>query len=275
MRTLLIASMHRKEDALYPVLKDIEAFRLLIPDEFNTDVFGTFSGEVERIVNPLEAARLKCKAALERYPANVVIASEGSFGPHPDAPFITADEEWLVWMDIDKNIEVTARLVDTNTNFNAKTVSRLKELKSFASSVGFPSHALILKDKEKNSIFVKKGITNPSELEQVFEKMMKSSDSVYAETDMRALYNPSRMKVIEKAAQQLRQKLLSLCPQCQTPGFWIKEALSGLPCELCGMPTRSVKSLVYGCQKCDFTMEKGHPDGKLTENAMYCDFCNP
>ena len=97
----------------------------------------------------------------------------------------------------------------------------------------------------------------------------------YVETDMRAMNNPLRMKVIEKATVQLIEKVKSFCPECQTLGFGIKKVIAGLRCELCNMPTKSTLVHVYKCKKCYFTLEKKYPNNKTYEDPTCCDFCNP
>ena len=92
---------------------------------------------------------------------------------------------------------------------------------------------------------------------------------------MRAIYNPTRMKTIKKATENLISKLNSLCPDCNSPGFWITEALKGLPCSNCGLPTKSIKTHKYECKQCFLHLNKDYPDNKYTEEPMYCDFCNP
>ncbi len=92
---------------------------------------------------------------------------------------------------------------------------------------------------------------------------------------MRTMFNPSRMAVIKAATQKLVDKIKSLCPKCKTPGFGVTDTKTGLPCDLCGMPTASIKRLVYQCKKCTYVIEKTPPDGRLTEDPTYCDFCNP
>ena len=92
---------------------------------------------------------------------------------------------------------------------------------------------------------------------------------------MRAMYNPTRMKVIEKATKKLVDKINSCCPQCQTPGFGITDAKKGLRCMQCNFSTRSTLSYIYTCQKCSYTYEEMYPNKKTTEDPMYCDVCNP
>ena len=92
---------------------------------------------------------------------------------------------------------------------------------------------------------------------------------------MRGLYNPTRMKVIEKAAIQLISKIKSVCPECDSPGFGVVRAISGLLCRWCKFETKSTYSHIYQCQKCNYEIEKKFPNGKETEDPMYCDYCNP
>lgn len=89
------------------------------------------------------------------------------------------------------------------------------------------------------------------------------------------MYNPTRMEVIRKLTLKLVDKINSICPNCSTPGFGITEVKEGLPCSYCKFPTRSIKSHIYSCEKCDFTEEKQFPNGKKFEDPMYCDICNP
>lgn len=79
---------------------------------------------------------------------------------------------------------------------------------------------------------------------------------------MRAMFNPSRLKVIEKTTKKLVEKIKSLCPNCDTPGFGIVDRKAGLRCEQCNFPTRSTLSYIYNCQKCNYKREVEFPNGK-------------
>lgn len=92
---------------------------------------------------------------------------------------------------------------------------------------------------------------------------------------MRAMYNPTRMSVIEKATGKLLDKINSQCPSCNMPGFDITDTKRGLPCSWCGNPTRSIVSVISRCKHCGYEMEKKYPDNKKFEDPMYCDECNP
>ena len=112
-------------------------------------------------------------------------------------------------------------------------------------------------------------------LKKTFEELLLKYNMVYAETDMRAFCNPTRMNIIEKATKKLIKKIESKCEKCYKPGFGITDAKRGLKCSFCGSPTNSILSYIYKCQHCDFEKEEIYPNKKTKEDSMYCDFCNP
>jgi hypothetical protein len=189
--------------------------------------------------------------------------------------FASADEEFVIFIDRKNNLEIIARQISTDTNFNGKEIENEKDLLEFADSAGFPSHGLILRKSKTDCNDITKGITSMPELLSAFHRLYQKYKRLYVETDMRAMYNPSRMKVIESVARKLVDKINSCCPECKTPGFGITEARKGLACELCGLPTQSTLSYIYQCQKCNFKEEVMYPHQKTSEDPMYCDFCNP
>lgn len=213
--------------------------------------------------------------AMEKTNCDLGVASEGSFGPHPSIFFASADDEFLIFIDKKNDLEIIVRELSTDTNFNGQAIRSENDLVQFASLVKFPSHALILKPSKDNTEDMVKGITNADNLKTAFEDLIAKHGQVYAETDMRAMLNPSRMAVIAKAAKKLVDKIQSRCPECNTPGFGVIETKTGLPCNLCSMPTASVQSLIYQCLKCEFNTEKPPPHGKTSADPMYCDYCNP
>jgi hypothetical protein len=274
-RTLLIATQHGKEQVMAPLFEQALGVRALVNRQFDTDQLGTFSGEVPRRADPLSTLRQKCLQALALTPADLVVANEGSFGPHPEMPFLPADEEWMMWIDPQNSLEIVEKSNSLDTNFQAAEVGTLGELEAFAQRAKFPSHGLILRPAAHDYSLVFKGITDPSALRQHFELLRAHFPQVYVETDMRALFNPTRMRVIGQLAEKLLRKIQSSCPQCHTPGFDVTDALEGLPCNWCGRPTRSPLALVLQCHRCGWREEKKYPQQKTTEDPMFCDFCNP
>jgi hypothetical protein len=241
----------------------------------DTDLLGTFCSEIERELSPIDAAKKKCMLAMELTGTDLAVASEGSFGAHPLLYFLPADDEVLVLIDKKNGLEIAVREISTKTNYNAKEVNSEEDLLAFAQSAQFPGHGLILKDKKEGYGMIAKGIIDTKELLETFKQFMATFGSVYVETDMRAHLNPSRMQVIEETTKKLITKIKTTCPSCQTPGFGIKEATPGLPCENCKAPTKSTLFHVYACQKCNHTHEAYFPNGKKEEDPTYCDRCNP
>ena len=272
-RTLVIATKHHKEKVIGPLFETELGVKCFVPDDFDTDALGTFTGEIERKDSSYETVKKKCLMAMEETDCDLGIASEGSFGNHPVLFMASADEELLIFIDKKNDLEIVVRELSLETNFNTATVNSTEELNDFAKRANFPSHGLILKDLTNQNLY--KGIQSWKELEEKANLLFKDNSSFIVETDMRALYNPTRMKVIEKAAIELLSKIKSLCPECQTPGFGVVKAISGLPCEWCKSKTKSIYSHLYQCQKCKYELEKKFPNGKETEDPMYCDFCNP
>jgi hypothetical protein len=122
-RAVLIATKHHKEKVIAPLLQAHFNMTTAVPPDFDTDNFGTFSGEIERKNGALETLRQKCVAAMNQYGYDLGIASEGSFGPHPTLFFGHADDELLVIIDKKNNLEIIAREVSLDTNFNSETIS--------------------------------------------------------------------------------------------------------------------------------------------------------
>jgi hypothetical protein len=274
-RNLLIATKHEKEKVIAPILEKELGVKCFLASDLDTDKLGTFTGEVERKDDPVTTARKKCLMAMELANCDLAIASEGSFGSHPTIFFAPADDEFLLFLDKTNHLEIIARELSTETNFNGAEIKTKEELEEFTKNVKFPSHGLILKKDKDDFSEIVKGISSVKKLNSTFNHFISSYGKAFIETDMRAMHNPTRMKVIEKATLKLANKINSLCPCCFTPGFGVTDGKSGLPCEQCSLPTRSTLSHIYTCQKCIYTKEEKYPNGKFTEDPMYCDYCNP
>lgn len=274
-RELLIATKHRKELVIAPILEKELGVKCVVTTSFDTDELGTFTGEIDRKDDPITTAKMKCYQAMELMGYDLAIASEGSFGRHPSIFIAPADDEFLVFIDKKNNLEIVARELSIETNFNGQEVKTTDDLIEFANQCKFPTHALIVRKSQTDFTDIKKGITDWKSLHKASNDLFDLQGSAYIETDMRAMYNPTRMKIIAQATQKLAKKINSCCPQCNTPGFGITDARKGLRCEQCNFPTRSISSYIYQCQKCDYVEEEKYPSGKQTEDPMYCDNCNP
>ncbi len=274
-RKLVIATKHEKEKVIAPLFEKAFNVNSFVPKNFDTDLLGTFTGELERQADVLATLRNKCLMAMDLNNCDLGVASEGSFGMHPSIFFVSADDEFIILIDRKNNLEIIERELSTHTNFNGNEIKTVKQLNEFAHSVKFPSHALILRKASGDTTEIMKGINSRENLEKGFKHFINKYGSVYAETDMRALYNPTRMEVIGRAAEKLVTKIQSLCPECSTPGFGITSATKGLPCNSCGFATQSIISYTRECSKCGYRKEDMFPHNKTTEDPMYCDICNP
>jgi hypothetical protein len=255
----VLATMHRKETVIAPIVESKLGIRLIIPDQFDTDQFGTFTRERDRPGNQREAARLKAEKALELTGELLAFASEGTFAPHPNFPAIPCNRELVLLFDRVNKIEIIGQAISTETNYNHQTVKTVDEAFTFAKKVGFPMHGLVvmLYQNAKQPDGIIKGITDEDQLIESVEKMLGRSQTgmIHLETDMRALYNPTRLKVIEQATLDLIANIQRTCPDCGCPGFELTERRIGLPCGLCGLPTALTRSTLYTCQKCGFQQE--------------------
>lgn len=274
-RRLVIATQHEKENVIAPILENELGVECFLPSNFETDIFGTFSGEIERKENALNAARKKCLLGMSMMNCDLAIASEGSFGSHPEILLVPADDEILIFIDKKNNIEIVAREISTNTNFNGAQIKNIEELNDFVQKVQFPSHGLIIRKAKNDFTEIVKGIVTFENLYETFNFFIQTNGSAFVETDMRAMNNPSRMKVIEQVTKKLISKINSLCPSCKTPGFGVTEVKQGLPCNNCHYPTKGILSHIYSCQKCSFTFWDKFPNDITSEDPSNCNICNP
>ena len=274
-RKIVIATKHQKEKVIAPILEKQLGLNCSVAPDLDTDILGTFTGEVERKEDPLATAKSKCIIAMELSNCDLAIASEGSFGQHPSLFFAPADDEFLYFYDKKHDLHISVRELSLDTNFKGSPIKTEEELFAFADKAKFPSHGLILRKSKEDLNEIVKGITNKDHLLKVFNRIIHNFGEAYVETDMRALYNPTRMQVIEHATKKLVEKINTLCPTCHTPGFGITKAKQGLRCEICNYPTRSIISHIYSCQKCEHSQEVFYPNGKKIEDPTYCDNCNP
>jgi len=275
-RLAVIATMHHKELAIAPILQTSLGLRVTVPTDFDSDIFGTFTRDVNRTANQIETAKLKAEKALELIDADIAIASEGSFFPHPILG-IPYNREIVLLFDRKNNITVYGESLSTETNFRHEEVSTYEQAYQFALKIGFPDHALVVMQDANTSAksAIYKGIISTDTLKNVVEDSLKRSPQVHLETDMRALYNPTRMANIAKATEDLVRKLQLLCPNCNFVNFDIAKYLKGLPCEICRLPTQVTRAHLYRCDRCHFQKEELFPNGIKTADPQYCNYCNP
>jgi hypothetical protein len=275
----VLATMHQKERVIGPVLAETCGLSLVVPDGLDTDRFGTFTLEVARVGDALDAARAKAHAAWERQPhARIAVASEGSFGPHPAIPFLALGDERVLWLDRETGLEMVGRDVSTDTNFAHAQVDALPAAMRFAERIGFPAHAVHVlawhDGAPAPARFARKGIADERTLAEAIQEVVGADGQAFIETDMRAHLNPTRMRAIERATRDLVRRLASACPACARPGFDVIARTGGRPSGGCGQPTRIATTQVLRCEACGCTAE--FPiSGPAAVDPGQCDWCNP
>ncbi|MFP4016817.1 MAG: DUF6671 family protein [Halanaerobiales bacterium] len=278
-RTGVLATKHKKEEVIAPILEKELGVKIIVPENFDTDKYGTFTRDIERMGNQLEAARHKAEAAMDVTDKSLGFSSEGTFGSHPIVPFLPFNREIVLLLDRETGLEVVGVATTSETNNNHRYVNTFQEAYEFSLKAGFPDHGVVIKVREhiRDQSEMIKGITNKEELKEAFDFILKKSDSgeIFIETDMRALYNPKRMKNIAEAARDLVEKIYKLCPKCSWPGFELIERKKGLPCEWCGNATELILSVIYRCKKCGYEEERFYPKGKEKADPGSCQYCNP
>jgi ribosomal protein L37E len=232
---VLLASKHRKEQAIAPIFREQIGCNLCLED-IDTDQFGTFTGEIPRPLSAYETCILKAKHAANEKKYVLSIASEGSFGPHPSNPFIPHAHEIMVFVDLENDWVIAEQLVTPNTNYKMMTINQDTILDSFVSAVHFPSHAL---------------------------------------TFMRAMMNPTRMQTLAELAEKLAIRIMRSCPGCGIPGFGFKSVSGHLLCSLCGDETKMYQYEDWGCIRCDYEEKRSRKDQLIVAAPTNCDYCNP
>ncbi|QGM93739.1 hypothetical protein F7D13_06690 [Methylocystis rosea] len=277
-RTAVIATMHRKEEAVAPALMSTLGLIVTSAPGLDTDQLGTFSGEIPRDGAMLDVALRKARLGMSAAGVPLGLASEGSFGPHPAIPYIPAGMELLVFVNEERGIVVAESLITEKTNYDHLVISPGEASDAFLQKIGFPTHGLIVRPNEGEvASALAKGIVDPDRLRRAIETAAAASSDGRArmETDMRAHFNPTRMRSLAILAERLAQRLARQCPACGAPGFGRTGSRAGLLCETCGTPTELVVAEILGCPACDYTEERLRGDGLQRAPAQHCPLCNP
>lgn len=268
-------TQHGKERVVAPVLEPALACVVQHIGDFDTDQLGTFTRDTPRLGTQLDAARQKARMGMELSGLSLGIASEGSFGLDPFSGMFSWNVELLVLLDDMRGIEIVGMAQGVGRSGHLQTKDWLA-LEAFAKREGFPEHHLVLRPNGQDDPHIRKGIADWASLRRFFDDCLAQSDhqQVFAETDLRAFANPSRMAHIEQAARDLLQRIVSTCSRCDAPGFWVVERVPGLLCSACGTPSNSYRSEVWQCLACHHRENKVRAD-KLFADPQHCARCNP
>jgi hypothetical protein len=260
-----------------------ESFAAILNNQINeiaidSDLVGTFSGEVERPGSMLDALRAKIALARQASTARFLLVSEGSFSTAGGFGLIAQGIEMLLLYDVLQDVEVIEQYISWNTNYATREVSTSEELQRFLELISFGSHALVLYPSGMSAgSEIVKGITDLDEARQAFSRCKELSPNarVMAMSDMRAHLNPTRMECIARCCALLAKRLATYCPLCRSGGFGLIATVPGLPCEMCGQPTGRALAEKHACAVCKFETREVRRDRKMYADPAECHRCNP
>jgi hypothetical protein len=277
-RQAALATMHGKEKAIAGPLLETLGLSLVIPPAVDTDLLGTFTGEVPRPGRIEETAIAKARMGMQATGLRIGIASEGSYGPHPQIPFVAAGIEIMVLVDDEHGIVVREKIIDENPVYDHAVAASMADIQPFLRRIDFPRHALIVRPNVADaSAPIYKGIADAGQLADAIAHCANQSGDARAmvQTDMRAHMNPSRMHVIARLAAKLADRIATQCPDCETPGFGVTGVELGLPCKWCGGASTLVRREILECAACDHVEKRARPDGLTHADPAQCPSCNP
>lgn len=269
-RRILFATKHGKQEILAPLFRQKFQAEVAAVKGLDTDQFGSFSGEVARRGDQRQAARAKVDAAHRLTGAPLVLASEGSFAPHPSLPWLTWNLELLLLRDFEQDWEVEAWASSLDPSAARLVPHSLDEALDWARKQGFPDQGILVFQPSG----VEKELTDLRTLEHCLREAAEvmSAGQLRLETDLRAHRNPRRRQVLLQAGENLAAALTALCPECSRPGFVAQTPLPGRPCADCGRPTD--QPLAWQA-RCPCGCSRDTPAGAGPAEARHCPWCNP
>jgi hypothetical protein len=243
--------------------------------DLDTDVLGTFTGDIARTGSPWETAVAKARLGMAATGCSIGIASEGSIGPDPTVPFVVSAVELVVFVDDELGIVVA----DTERGFDivavGADVAPGDDVGDLLRRGEFPDHALSVRPSAGGGVPAFTGVRNRNDLERSIQVCAAVSSDGLAriETDLRAHCCPSRRPIIERAAGRLAARLAACCPECATPGWGVVGVELGVDCNWCGSEVALPRADVSGCVSCSATRIVARE--RTGADPRYCDWCNP
>lgn len=272
---IALLTQHGKERVIAPVLEPALQCQVVLVQGYDTDQLGTFTREIPRLGTQLEAARRKARIGMELSGLPVGLASEGSFGPDPHTGLFPWNVELLVLIDDRSGLELVGMAQGPARSSHLLTHD-WAALEAFARKAGFPEQQLVLRPQDEHGTPVHKGLADWAKLRECFDHCLTlaTNSQVFAEADLRAHANPTRMQQIGLAAQDLLRRLQSACPACGQPGWATVAREPGLPCADCGSPTQMYQAEVWACPSCQHRAVVPRTD-RLSADPQHCGHCNP
>ena len=272
-KVIKLATKHQKEQVIAPLfLSNLNSHVQVCP--VDTDELGTFTGEIPRQDTPFQTCLKKASLAAHASKDGLGLANEGSFGPHPMFPVLPSDHEIMVLVDLNQKTVISEQHLSFNTNHHHIVANKATCLQQFLIQAKFPEHALCIQDNVSLQV-LEKGIQSDRVLNDLLIIGFEKYTDLLITTDMRAMYNPTRMTVIEELTKKFLMKCQSLCPVCDYPGYAIIDKDDYLPCRDCSLKTTLYAREKIQCVCCKHVEWRSRSDGLLFADPKYCLYCNP
>jgi hypothetical protein len=270
----VLATQHGKLGVVAPPLLKFVGLVVETAD-VDTDALGTFSGERRRHGTQRETAIEKARLGMLSSGCSLGLASEASFGPLDDNPFVNACLEFLVFVDDELGIQIGEAEIDYRVPAISVEIRGSGVEAIPLNAAGFPEHGLIVRSDEGFDHMVK-GIHDLQALKTAVAMCAEASPSrtVRVENDLRAHHSPSRRLVIARTAERLAVRLATLCPRCRAPGWGVIARVAGAPCKECNTATQMTMGETLGCALCAATDTRELP-GSHGVDPRCCPNCNP
>ncbi len=241
----------------------------------DTDQLGTFTGDIARSESAWDTAIAKARLGMRAARCSIGLASEGSIGPHPNAPFINVAVELVVLVDDELGIIVGETETSLDITAVSADISPDDDIDDLLRRGQFPAHAMTVRPAAGATQPIYKGIRTRHELTLAVGECaaVSSNKRARVETDLRAHQCPTRRPIIARAAERLALRLASCCPQCDTPGWGTIRLEFGLPCEHCGRRVPVPRADIFGCARCPAILTVDRE--QTMADPARCEWCNP
>ncbi|WP_380168880.1 DUF6671 family protein [Jannaschia sp. R86511] len=281
-RRIAFGTRHGKEHQVAGPFAEILGATVLTPPDLDTDQFGTFTGDVGRVGTPAQTARAKAELGATALGVPTALGSEASYGD-PTGLLVPVHEELLMFVDLDRDIEVIEGQRSITTLPAPRRAQTLADLEPHLHRFGFPAQALVVRpaghptdrNRPPDPAHLSKGITERTELDRALRRAASASPDGHAmvEADLRAHHNPTRRTVLRALGDRLALRLNTSCPACASPGYGRTATVPGLPCRTCHRPTDLARADTHTCPACPHTHTEPRP--ATTANPVSCPTCNP
>ncbi|PAV26308.1 hypothetical protein CF392_06485 [Tamilnaduibacter salinus] len=267
-RSAVLLTRHGKLPAIAGPLEPL-GLSITCDSCFDTDRLGTFTRETERFAGQRETALEKARIAAAQGEDGIGLGSEGAFG----GSLLCINLEVVCLYDSQRDVTLFG---EHSAPFGLEQVSvrSVEELQALLDRCP-AGQGVVMRPEHAGNPEIYKGLRDHQEIHALFRALRDTSPSgqVFVEYDLRAHESPGRMANIELAAENLRAKMESLCPECSLPGYWMTDIERGLPCSACDTPTQRPRAVIWSCQACDYT--ESRPVAAVTTKPEHCPTCNP